>query len=128
MSEKKKKDLMDVTIESAKRAILNLLDCLTPEILVKAIQRDATLLKSIPKIPQPYRRNVLAVLGVVRTIAQIYPRPKLDEAIKQIVEEMKKDYKRFWWVLRILEHPKAKLWFVKQIKEFIDWIWGDAHA
>lgn len=124
VQEKKQKDLMDVTVDGVKRAILNLFDSLTPEILVKAIKNDVTLLQAIPRIPQPYRRNVLAVLGVIRVIARIYPRPNLETAIRELIKEMMKEYDRFWWVLRILERPRAKIWFVKQIKELIDWVWS----
>ena len=126
-----RKTLMDVTVEGVERAILNMIDCLTPDIIKEAVIRQATLLRNIYRIPQPYRRNVEAILGMIKVLASIYPRPDIDQAMRHILDKLESDPEwssRLWWFRRMLQHPAVMNWFRMQIEEMIDFVWGDAHA
>ena len=111
-----------LSTKGVERAIIRLLQALTPEMLMEAIKRDITLLQAIKNFPEKYKKEVYAILGMIKTLGQIYPRPDLDDAIQKLMQRMKEE--KLDWMIRIFETKKGRKWFRKQILELINFVWG----
>lgn len=117
-------DVGRISARAAERAIINFLKTLPPDILRKLIDEDVDILELISWLIKKYPnagRQILAILGAIRTFAQIHPKPEVEEAYKYIAERAQVEIPHLWPIIS----DGGDNWLKKQIKRFISWIWGD---
>lgn len=121
-----KKGLFEAITEKAlERTIINFCKSLPESVLLQAIKTKKTLLRALKEmnLPLEHKRNIYAVLGMLKTALRIYPKPDVKKALVFVLKKMQSDQS----LHRILKHVRkgeGLRWLYMQVSEIINFIWG----
>lgn len=116
-------DVGRLSARAAERAIINFLKSLSSDIIEKLIEEDVDILELVVWLCKKYpnaKNQILAVLGAIRTFAQIHPRPNNEEVYKFIFARIQQELPKVWPLIQ----NGGQSWLKKNIDKFIIWIWG----